>query len=254
MNNNGGTQDEQESVWNAAHVGSLGRAGNLPAGQSSVSSPENRPGWDLPIVQASPKQPRTAVLAPQKGERVLHLSEKICILGDSGVGKTSIVKRYAHDSFDDGYLTTCGAKVTQRKINLNYPRLNIRARLSVQIWDITGERRGGLNRAFFKGASGALVVGDAARLETQLDIWKWIEDLQAEAGNVPVVIVVNKSDILDKEEFDYLLMDDLANEYGCQYTMASARTNFHVDRAFRMLCDYLVMTRLAMEREGANAC
>jgi len=252
MKNIGGTQDEQERRWTGQYPGVY--PATMPGGQSCVSSQEERSDWEIPVVQATPVQAHTSIIAQPKEDRLVEVSGKICVLGDSGVGKTSIVQRYALDKFNEGYYTTCGARVTLRKLSLHYPKLDIRARLEIQIWDVTGERRGGLSKAFFRGAGGALVVGDAVRLETQIDMWKWIEELRAEAGNVPVVIVVNKTDIIDRQEFDYLLMEDIANEYGCRYTMASARTNFHVDKAFRLLCDYLVMRKIAMEGEDAKDC
>jgi len=254
MTNIGGPQNEQERMWNGANVGNLVHSAISPGGEGGLNHPGETPGWEMPLVPAFPMKRHIALITPRGAATVVRLAEKICVLGDSGVGKTSIVRRYAQDMFDDGYLTTCGANVSMSKICMDYPELNLRARLSVQIWDVTGERRGSLNPTFFRGASGALVVGDAVRLETQLHLWKWIEAFRSVAGDVPVVIVVNKTDIMDLQEFDFLLMDDISREYGCAYIMTSARKNDNIDGAFRKLCDFLVRMRLPRDREAAGAC
>jgi len=180
--------------------------------------------------------------------------EKICLLGDSGVGKTSLVRRYTQDRFDFEYRTTSGAYVTPKKTKLNYREHGLLARWNLRIWDIPGKIRGETGAALFRGASGALVVGDAARLESQLDIWKWIEAFRAAAGNAPVIVVINKSDIIDRQEFDQRLVEDIAREYGCIYTMTSARNNDKVQEAFGRLLDFMARRRLIDGPEGAKAC
>jgi small GTP-binding protein len=182
------------------------------------------------------------------------LVEKICVLGDSGVGKTSLVRRYTQDRFDFEYRTTSGANVTPKKIKLNYREHSLLARLTLQIWDISGGIRGEPGAALFRGASGALVVGDAARLESQLDIWKWIEAFRTASGNAPVLIVINKTDIIDRKEFDQRLMEEISREYGCIYIMTSARNNDKVNEAFGRLLDFMVRRRLIDGSEGAQAC
>ena len=254
MRSGSGNGNEHEAALKGASSGGLGPSSAFSDGHVDVHRPERAHSWGVPPVPGFPDRRNIGLTDPSGTGNVERLAEKICVLGDSGVGKTSLVRRYAQDRFDDDYITTCGAKVTVKKIRLDYPERNLQPRLSVQIWDVTGEHGGSLNPAFYRGASGALVVGDAVRLETQLDLWRWIEAFRAEAGDVPVIIVVNKSDIMDRQEFDFLLMDDLASEYGCSYTMTSARRNDRVDEAFRTLCQSMVRRRLEGSREGAGAC
>jgi small GTP-binding protein len=253
MSNND-TENEEETGWRMGNRVSIGPGSFLAGGHLDAFRPERCPSWEMPLVPVFPMHMGITTIKPPITRRVERMAEKICVLGDCGVGKTSIVKRYVQNRFDDEYLTTCGAKVTLKKMNLRYPDGNLQARLSIQIWDVTGGSQSGLKSAFFRGASGALVVGDAVRLQTQLDLWRWIEAFRAVAGSAPVLIVINKTDIMDRQEFDYLLMDDLSKEFGCLYTMTSARKNDNVDGAFRMLCDILVRRRLIGSWEGAEAC
>jgi small GTP-binding protein len=244
----------QESDWKGLSMRVDG-AGGIPAWVPRDLSPHERhQAWPPAMAPQHPaRRGLPIVRSPQAGHQA-RLAEKICVLGDSGVGKTSIIRRYAQDRFEDEYLTTSGARVTLKKIKLHYPERDLHARLTVQIWDVTGEHGGGLNPAFFRGASGALVVGDAVSLETQLDLWKWIEDFRRVAGNVPVLIVINKTDIMDRKEFDQRLVEDISREYDCIYTMTSARNNDRVNEAFGRLTDFMVRRRLIDGPEGAKAC
>lgn len=224
------------------------------------SRPIIRPAGHFPVRyrQGPGALPRRAAVHPAgatRGGRVIRAVEKICVIGDAAVGKTSLVRRFARDRFDDEYLTTCGAKVLQKKMTLRYTEQDTQVRLMLQMWDVTGQNiHSRLSPTFFRGASGAMVVSEAVRLDTQIDIWKWVEAFRAVAGNVPVMIVVNKTDIMDQREFDYLLMDDISAEYGCLYTMTSARTGENVEGAFKLLCDFIVRTKLNPQRKEGRAC
>ena len=211
-------------------------------------------GWTPPRVQHFPygTGPRTAMLAPPA--RVVRAVEKICVLGDSAVGKTSLVRRLAMDRFEEEYVTTVGANVLQKRIRLQYPEYGLQFRLLLQLWDVTGQKGADLNPAFFRGASGALVVGDAQRIETQIELWKWIERFRKVAGPVPVVLAVNKTDVMDLGAFDFLLMDDISAEYDCFYLLTSARTGERVESAFHMLCEHLVRTKYLNTFRGGRAC
>lgn len=213
------------------------------------------PGRYRPAPPAFPNGTAIHAAVAPRGGRTISAIEKVCVIGDAAVGKTSLVRRFAREKFDDEYLTTCGAKVLLKKMTLRYPEQDTQVRLMLHMWDVTGQNiHARLSPTFFRGASGAMVVSEAVRLDTQIDIWKWVEAFRAVAGNVPVMIVVNKTDIMDQHEFDYLLMDDISAEYGCLYTMTSARTGENVEGAFKLLCDFIVRTKLIGQRRDGRAC
>ena len=68
-----------------------------------------------------------------------EITTKICLVGDSAVGKTSLIKRYVFDEFDDRYIFTLGAKITKREMVLKYPELELEVDVKVLIFDIIGE-------------------------------------------------------------------------------------------------------------------
>jgi small GTP-binding protein len=248
------TDNEHERRWKHDSIPGDGTEGNNIRIHPEISPPQQFGAWRAAMALRLPARSVLPADKPPRAARQACLFEKICVLGDSGVGKTSLIQRYTRDHFDFEYLATSGANVTPKKVKVDYREHGLKARLTLQIWDITGDIGREPGTALFRGASGALVVGDAARLETQLDIWKWIEDFRQVAGNVPVLIVINKTDIMDRKEFDQRLVEDISREYDCIYTMTSARNNDRVNEAFGRLTDFMVRRRLIDGPEGAKAC
>ena len=102
-------------------------------------------------------------------------------------------------------------------------------RLALMIWEINGHLPPSVVQPFLYGTDAAIVVADAARLDTQIDLWKWIEAARCHRGGIPVTVLVNKEDILEPG-FDQELVEELSGEYRCTCRMASARTGRNVDR------------------------
>ena len=180
--------------------------------------------------------------ARSMGLRALQrTTKKICVLGDHAVGKTSLIRRFALDCFDDVYTTTVGARILQKPLVLEYPERSLEVWLNLRIWEISGQSQHlELYPAYYRGAEGAIIVGDIARTETQLNLWRWIASFRAVAGRVPVILLVNKTDIMDLDTFDHKLLDEISGEFGCPYRMGSAKTGANVDNAFRELGERLV--------------
>lgn len=182
---------------------------------------------------------------------VLESSKKICVLGDPAVGKTSLIRRYALDSFEDTYVTTVGARMLNRTQVLQYPERGIELRLRFRIWEVSGDNRHlELYPAYYRGADGAIVVGDASRLESQVNMWKWIEGFRAAAGRVPIILLINKMDIAQAGEVDERMMDEISHEFGCPCRLASARDGSNVERVFRELAYRLAGRRSLPQWKG----
>ena len=156
------------------------------------------------------------------------LSKKIVMMGSFAVGKTSLVRRFVHDAFDDAYLSTLGVKVSKKTVTLSD------ARLMMMLWDISG-REGfeHLRASYLKGAGGALLVADVTRPRTFETIAAEARSLHEVAGPVPTVIAVNKSDLVpavSKAE-----IDAIAGRLGAPWLPTSALTGDAVEQAFSML-------------------
>ena len=118
---------------------------------------------------------------------------KIVLLGDGAVGKTSLVRRYIEQRFDDSYITTIGANVKKKELEEYGIRLII--------WDLYGQKLGtNLQDSNYYGTDGAIVVFDLTRKKTLEHVKGWLRDLYRVVGKVPVVFAGNKRDIIDDFE------------------------------------------------------
>lgn len=150
---------------------------------------------------------------------------KICLLGDGAVGKTSLVRRYVYDVFDDKYLKSFGTKVSKKSLKFDD------ASIDLMIWDILGQRsHESLHAAYYKGATGALAVCDFTRPETMDNLKLWLGSFRAVVGSMPIIILGNKAD-LDKS-FSLSVLESFGSSIQCSVLETSAKTGLNVERSF----------------------
>ncbi len=119
---------------------------------------------------------------------------KLVLLGSSACGKTSLINRYVHHSFEEDYKTTLGVNIVIKEINLDDNETLVK----LIFWDIAGQKKYDLSRqVFFQGCVGALFVYDLTRPSTLHDIEsKWIPDLKKFGNdNAPYLIICKKNDL-----------------------------------------------------------
>ena len=120
---------------------------------------------------------------------------KIVVLGEAATGKTSIVRRYCEGTFLSGYKTTIGSDFYVKSLHINDGRIND---VILSIWDLAGENRFAfMMETFMKGAKGALLVFDLSRKRTFIKLADWLQMLQRSAGSIPLILIGNKSDLID---------------------------------------------------------
>lgn len=150
---------------------------------------------------------------------------KICLLGDGGVGKTSLARRFVFDFFSDEYLTSFGTKVTKKVLDLG------QIELTLMIWDILGQKtHKTLHHAYYKGANGALLVCDLTREETIRNLIGWRDDFLAVVGSVPVLPIANKNDLEGK--VSDAILAEIGDRLGQGFVKTSAKTGEGVQEAF----------------------
>ncbi|MFQ5909992.1 MAG: ADP-ribosylation factor-like protein, partial [Thermoplasmata archaeon] len=111
---------------------------------------------------------------------------KVCLVGDFQVGKTSLIRRFVQDEFDDRYLETIGTKVTKKTVNVDHPSEDGILRVKLLVWDIMGRKEFGdlLREAYFYGAKGIVAVCDLTRPETVDSLREWIDSVVRVTGEV----------------------------------------------------------------------
>lgn len=155
------------------------------------------------------------------------VSKKIVLLGNEGVGKTSLVKRYVHSIFSDEYLTTIGIKISKKTVIVGDTEVNL------MLWDIAGNMMSKLlYNNYLKGAHGVFLVCDATRPETYESIIKEKnEHLSKDFDFATTSIIVNKSDLLESH-------DQLE---GMEYDfLTSAKSGELVEEAFYQIAEKII--------------
>ncbi len=163
---------------------------------------------------------------------VVEIKRKVLLLGDGAVGKTSLIRKFVTDQFDDKYIASIGTKVTKKVINfkLKDDELN----LILLIWDILGqsEFKGVIGASFF-GASGAFLVADMTRRPTLENLKRvWLPRIEEVAKELPIVFLGNKADLTDNYAFREKDLAELADTYDAPHFLTSARTGLNVNMAF----------------------
>jgi small GTP-binding protein len=168
---------------------------------------------------------------------------KICLIGDAAVGKTSLIRRYVFDEYEDKYITTIGAKVTKKELKIKHPKNQELVDVKLFIWDIIGQKgfRKLLQDAYFIGAQGIIGVCDNTRESTLLELNSWMDAVYGVVEEVPTVFLGNKCDLEDKQQIGLNEIKSLALGYekSASY-LSSAKTGFNVELAFKTLSEKIL--------------
>jgi len=158
-----------------------------------------------------------------------RILKKICVLGDFAVGKTSMIRRYVQDEFDDRYITTLGTKITKKDIKVDGRDLTF------QIWDIVGNIKfNKIQSQYYLGSDGAFIIFDVTRRDTLDNVSKWADMFLDAAKKARLIFIANKVDL--ESPFDYdSLMAELAKKYNAPTFKTSAKTGAYVEGAFLTL-------------------
>ena len=155
-------------------------------------------------------------------------SVKLIITGDSKVGKTSLVRRFVENKFREEYITTMGVDITKHVVNIDD-----RAEINFIIWDIGGQNFTPYRNKFYNGANCAMIVIDRTRQKTLESIEEWYNDIKESVEKeIPIVIVANKSDLIDEIELQEEDIKKEADKFGFNFIITSAKTGENVATAF----------------------
>lgn len=157
------------------------------------------------------------------------LQKKICMIGAFATGKTSLVSQFVHSIFSEKYQTTVGVKIDKKLVNINGKEL------SFILWDLYGEDEFlKVRLSYLRGSSGYLLVVDGTRhhtLKKALNLQERVEDA---IGQVPFIIVLNKSDLADEWELESKEIH-LIEQKGWIVIETSAKTGLGVEEVFHTL-------------------
>jgi small GTP-binding protein len=173
------------------------------------------------------------------------MSKKVCLLGDFAVGKTSLVRRYVYDLFDDKYISTIGVKVSRKTVAV--PTDSGIVTLAMMLWDLAGSEEFDRMRAsYLRGASGAVLVCDLTRPETLDSSLAYAHDLAEISPAAKLVLAANKRDLVEPTPAGSALhlsngqVEQLAAGLAVPHFLTSAKTGHEVEELFSTLGRLLV--------------
>jgi small GTP-binding protein len=170
-----------------------------------------------------------------------RMKAKIALIGESAVGKTSLIRRFVKDEYDDKYLRTIGTKVS--KIELTVPHGDVEVIVDLSIFDIMGQKgfKDMIKDTFFHGCQGILAVCDVTRAETLTAIHDWMSTATGIAGDVPAYLLVNKMDLPEHHRgFPFSEVEKVSETWEMPFVYTSAKTGAGVDDAFNLVAIAIV--------------
>ncbi|KAI9668905.1 MAG: hypothetical protein M1817_005184 [Caeruleum heppii] len=165
---------------------------------------------------------------------------KLLLIGDSGVGKSCLLLRFADDTYTESYISTIGVDFKIRTIELDGKTVKL------QIWDTAGQERfRTITSSYYRGAHGICVVYDVTDMDSFNNVKQWLQEIDRYATEgVNKLLVGNKSDMSDKKVVEYTVAKEFADSLGIPFLETSAKNASNVEQAF------LTMARQIKERMG----
>ena len=165
---------------------------------------------------------------------------KLVIIGDSGVGKSCILLRFADDTFTDNYYSTIGVDFRFKCVDIGERKCKL------QIWDTAGQERfKTVTSAYYRGADGIIIVFDQTDRESFNNVQNWIDDISKYSTEEPAKLIIANKDDIPNERKSVKMEDisELEKKTGLEVIKTSAKTGENIDYAFKKLTQKLLLER-----------
>ena len=174
-------------------------------------------------------------MSNQNNNTLKDLKLKLLIIGDSNVGKTSMLLNYTDNYFPESHLATIGVEYKVKEIKTD--KYNI----ALQIWDTAGQERfRSITKSFFRNTNGILFVYDITSRRSFQSVKDWIKDSEMHDSGFEKILVGNKIDLEAKRE----VQTDELKEYGLKKKIdiieTSAKERINIDEAFKKIVDLIL--------------
>ena len=182
---------------------------------------------------------------------------KLLLIGNSSVGKSSLLFRFVENVWDDSFVPTIGVDFVSYIYNnssINLQKLKTLEvngkKVKLQIWDTAGQERfKNITASYYRGGNGVLVVYDITDRESFDNLNSWLIEIEKNANkNVYKLLIGNKSDLEDKRKVTYQEGKDFATSNGMQFMETSAKTASKVQEAFELLTNEIIKASINKEK------
>merc|ERR1712139_198457 len=156
---------------------------------------------------------------------------KLVLIGDSGVGKSCLLLRFADDTYTESHISTIGVDFKIRTIQLDGKTIKL------QIWDTAGQERfRTITSSYYRGAHGIIVVYDITDSESYDNVKTWLEEiLRYACEGVNKLMVGNKCDLQSKRKVERKTAEEFATKLNIPFLETSAKSNTQVEAAFETM-------------------
>ncbi|KAM6298382.1 LOW QUALITY PROTEIN: ras-related protein Rab-1A [Aegotheles albertisi] len=199
-------------------------------------APASAAGGARPRPPPAPPPPQSALAVPRAAGPTDMSSMnpeydylfKLLLIGDSGVGKSCLLLRFADDTYTESYISTIGVDFKIRTIELDGKTIKL------QIWDTAGQERfRTITSSYYRGAHGIIVVYDVTDQESFNNVKQWLQEIDRYASeNVNKLLVGNKCDLTTKKVVDYTTAKEFADSLGIPFLETSAKNATNVEQSF----------------------
>ncbi|KAK9074302.1 hypothetical protein SSX86_006899 [Deinandra increscens subsp. villosa] len=181
------------------------------------------------------------------GDEKIDYVYKVVVIGDSAVGKTQVLSRFARNEFCFDSKSTIGVEFQTKTLSIKSKVVK------AQIWDTAGqERYRAVTSAYYRGALGAMLVYDITKRKTFDNVARWLEELRVHADNsVVIALIGNKADLEDKREVPSEDAMEFAENQNLYFSETSAFTGDNVEAAFVKLLEeiYAVVSKKSLDQD-----
>ncbi|CAB9508070.1 Ras-related protein Rab [Seminavis robusta] len=191
------------------------------------------------------------MMAPGSGQKQRDYDYlfKLVLIGDSGVGKSCLLLRFADDAFTESYISTIGVDFRFRTVKIDGKTVKL------QIWDTAGQERfRTITSAYYRGADGIIMVYDTTNVESFDHVNDWLKEVNRYAAEKTVKLLVgNKCDRTADKAVTEEQAKEFADDLGIAVLETSAKSSKNVEEAFLTMAGELVRQRASQGNENGDS-
>jgi Ras-related protein Rab-1A len=173
---------------------------------------------------------------------------KILIIGNSGVGKSCLLVRFADDIYQENYIATIGVDFKIKTLDIEEKNVKL------QIWDTAGQDRfRNITASYYRGAAGIAIVYDITEPESFNNINSWLIEVEKNASkNVYKILIGNKCDLEEKRKIPFEQGKEFAETHGMKFFETSAKNAHNVEQAFVTMTKEIIKLNVEREKNAKN--
>jgi len=165
-------------------------------------------------------------------EEDIELSVKVVIVGNGGVGKSSMIQRYCRGTFSSRYKKTIGVDFLEKQLRVRGEEVRL------MLWDTAGQEEfDALTTAYYRGAHACIVAFSTTDRDSLTAVRHWRKKVEEECGDIPMVMVQNKIDMISSAEIEQYEADYIARECKMKLYRTSVKDDLNVDVVFQHLAE-----------------